>query len=121
MYTLHTITKCGHIPKNFTGIVEYASTKTWFVDGKCHRLDGPAIEYPSGSKEWFVDGLRHRVDGPAIEYADGSKQWWIEGNKITELEHKALVAKQTNTVPTELTVDMMVVVNGKKYKLVSID
>ena len=30
-------------------------TKRWFLNGKLHREDGPAIEYPNGSKEWFLN------------------------------------------------------------------
>ena len=52
-------------------------TKQWWVDGKLHRLDGPAVEYEDGSKQWFVDGKCHRLDWPALEYADGSKYWYI--------------------------------------------
>ena len=48
------------IPNNFTGIVEYSNgTKTWWVNAKRHRIDGPAIEYYSGRKEWWVDDIRH--------------------------------------------------------------
>src|SRR3990172_7175815 len=42
-----------------------------------NRLDGPAVEYASGTKFWWVDGQRHRVDGPAVECADGTKEWWV--------------------------------------------
>ena len=51
-------------------------TKTWNLDGKLHREDGPAIEYDDGSKEWYFNGRLHREDGPAVEYDDGSKSWY---------------------------------------------
>ena len=47
----------------------------WALDGKIHRLHGPAVEYYDGRKEWMQYGLRHREDGPAIEYYDGRKEW----------------------------------------------
>jgi hypothetical protein len=32
---------------------------------------------PSDYKEWRLNGKLHRVDGPAIEYANGDKTWWL--------------------------------------------
>jgi len=51
----------------------------WYLDGKLHREDGPAIEDANGDREWWLSGERHRVDGPAIERADGSGVWWVDG------------------------------------------
>ena len=56
-------------------------TKFWYRDGKCHREDGPAIEYANGDKSWYRDGKRHREDGPAIEYANGNK-WWYQDDVL---------------------------------------
>lgn len=36
--------------------IDKYGTKYWCQNGKWHRLDGPAIEYPSGTKEWYIDG-----------------------------------------------------------------
>ena len=52
-------------------------TKHWWLNGKRHRVDGPAIEYPNGDKHWYLNGKRHRVDGPAYENADGDKYWLL--------------------------------------------
>ena len=42
---------------NFTGIVEYSdSSKEWFLNGQCHRWDGPAWEAGDGPKSWHVYG-----------------------------------------------------------------
>ena len=41
-------------------------TTRWFLIGKLHREDGPAIEYSDGTRAWWSNGLRHRDDGPAI-------------------------------------------------------
>lgn len=56
-------------------------TKQWYQNNKFHRLDGPAIISVDGTKHWFVNGMRHRLDGPAIEWADGTKEWYIDGNR----------------------------------------
>jgi len=73
-------------------MIEYAvrvndgGTKEWFLNGKRHREDGPAIEYASGTKAWFLNGKLHREDGHAIEGACGTKHWYING----ELNRKEL-------------------------------
>ena len=59
-------------------IDEYG-TKEWFIEGKLHREDGPAIEWNDGDKKWYKEGKFHREDGPAIECADGSEEWYLEG------------------------------------------
>ena len=60
--------------------------KVWFLNGKCHREDGPAIEYPDGTKEWYVRGKLHREDGPAIEDTDGINLWYLNDKRVTEAE-----------------------------------
>lgn len=62
--------------------------KEWYLDDKLHREDGPAIEWSDGTKAWYVNGRRHREDGPAIEWADGDKDWYLHGQEVTEEEHK---------------------------------
>ena len=42
------------------------------------------MEYPNGDKCWYIHGKRHREDGPAIEYADGYKAWYINGMRQNE-------------------------------------
>ena len=62
----------------------------WCLNGKCHRIDGPAIvRYrEDGSveeKSWCLNGKYHRIDGPAIIYyrKDGGvevEKWCLNGN-----------------------------------------
>ena len=33
--------------------------------------------YADGSKFWYLNGKHHREDGPAVEYADGTKYWYL--------------------------------------------
>ena len=40
--------------------------------------------HENGYKAWYLNGKRHREDGPAIECADGSKIWYIDGKLVTE-------------------------------------
>ena len=62
--------------------VDKFGNKCWFLNGKPHRVDGPAIEFYNGSKYWHLNGKLHREDGPAIERADGSKYWYVDGEEI---------------------------------------
>ena len=51
----------------------------WYIDGKYHRLDGPAYEktdrYGNEYKSWYKNGKRHREDGPA-EITPKSTEYW---------------------------------------------
>ena len=85
----------------------------WWLNGKLHREDGPAIEYANGDKSWYLNGKLHREDGPAIEYASGDKCWWLNGKKVTEEEHK----RQTSPV-VEMTVAEISKALGKQVKVV---
>lgn len=60
--------------------------KSWFLDGKLHREDGPAVEYANGRKCWCLNGKRHREDGPAVEWSNGDKSWFLNGEEVTEEE-----------------------------------
>jgi len=35
--------------------------------------------YPNGTKHWYLNGRLHREDGPAVEYANGDKCWYLNG------------------------------------------
>ena len=76
-----------------TEYVECANgDKHWYLNGKLHREDGPAVEHADGSKYWFLNGQLHREDGPAAEWANGSKYWYLNGTWLTEQEFN----KRTN-------------------------
>lgn len=66
-------------------------TTAWWVNGKRHRIGGPAYENGLGDVEWFVDNVRHREDGPAVTRVNGTKAtktWWINGILLTPTEVK---------------------------------
>ena len=60
-------------------VISSNGSKSWYLHGKRHREDGPAIEWANGDKYWYFNGLRHREDGPAIEWLDGTKEWYLHG------------------------------------------
>jgi hypothetical protein len=63
--------------------VEWASgSKEWYRNDLLHRIDGPAWEWADGSKEWYRNGRLHRIDGPAVENADGTKEWYQQGKRF---------------------------------------
>ena len=42
--------------------------------------------YDSGDKSWYLNDKLHREDGPAFEGFDGHKEWWLNGTEVTEEE-----------------------------------
>ena len=38
----------------------------------------------NGSKSWWLNGKLHREDGPAVECANGDKSWWLNGKAVAE-------------------------------------
>ena len=86
--------------------------KEWYLNGKRHREDGPAVEWADGTKVWYLNGKQHREDGPAVEWADGYKAWYLNGKRYTESEHKAEMARRNNTCDGKT-----VVIDGKEYRL----
>jgi hypothetical protein len=69
--------------------------KHWYINGLHHRDDGPAYEGSNGDKSWWVNGKRHRTDGPARDLASGTKEWFIDGVQFTE----ALFKEKMKTTP----------------------
>ena len=35
-----------------------------------------------GDKEWYLNGKLHREDGPAVEYSGGYKEWYYQDREI---------------------------------------
>ena len=59
-------------------------TQAWYLNDELHREDGPAVIYPDGTQAWWLNGKYHREDGPAIIYPDGSQRWYLNDNDITD-------------------------------------
>ena len=87
--------------------------KSWCLNGKLHREDGPAREWANGDKVWYLNGKLHREDGPAREYADGTKAWYLNGKKVTEEEHKRMTSKVIEMTMGEISKAL-----GKQVKVV---
>jgi len=75
-------------------------TKIWYINGKEHREDGPAIEHPYGYKAWFHNGKQHRKDGPAIERTNRNNEWWCNGVYYNALDEFCNAANITGAEKT---------------------
>ena len=87
--------------------------KYWFLNGKRHREDGPAIERINGTKSWYVNGKRHREDGPAIEFVNGNKYWYLNNEELSEEKFNVI----TQTV-VEMTMEEICNALGKNIKVI---
>lgn len=75
-------------------------------------------EWPNGSKSWYLDGKLHREDGPAVERSDGSKAWYLCGKELSEEAHRRAVAELRNPDPCN---GRVVEIDGKAYRLTAIE
>jgi hypothetical protein len=97
----------------YTVKVYPAGDKYWYLNGKRHREDGPAIEASDCYKSWFLNGKCHREDGPAVEYAGGDKYWYLNGKYLTEQEHK-----EAMNPTVEMTMEEICKALGKTVKVI---
>ena len=49
--------------------------------------------YSSGAKSWFLNGKLHREDGPASERSNGAKHWWLNNNNFSEKNYWKAIEK----------------------------
>jgi hypothetical protein len=53
----------------------------------------PVMEVDTaGNKYWILNRKLHRIDGPAIEFISGTKRWYLQDISYTEAEWKKKVA-----------------------------
>ena len=60
-------------------VIDEEETQRWYLNGKRHRTDGPAVIYENGYQEWYLNGKLHRENGPAVIFPDGEKLWYLNG------------------------------------------
>lgn len=92
----------------------------WRLNGHLHRSDGPAIEWDNGHQQWYMWGLLHRDDGPAV-ITFNTESWWTHGTFVKS-ERRYVSIQPPSVKPQykgkETLCDAVIVVNGKRYKLV---
>ena len=50
--------------------------------GQFHNDKGPATITCDGTATWYIHGRKHRLDGPAIEGRYGYHEYWVDGSQI---------------------------------------
>jgi hypothetical protein len=50
----------------------------WYLNGKKHREDGPAVEYPDGDKHWYIDNKQYSLNN------------WLNNHPTMTIEEKIL-------------------------------
>lgn len=76
-------------------------SKSWYENGKKHRIDKPAAIYYCGNgrqiigEMWYENGKRHRINNPAdIMYDDDDSimmETWYEHGKIHRINNPASI------------------------------
>ena len=69
----------------------------------------------NGDKVWWLNGKLHREDGPAVEYSNGDKEWWLNDGELTEEEFNERMNPKTSSCNGK-----MVTIDGKQYKLTEV-
>ena len=69
-------------------------SQAWWLHGKRHREDGPAVIYLDGYQAWYLHGQLHREDGPAVIWPDGSQEWWLDGVQVSAEEGFSKMTKE---------------------------
>ena len=81
--------------RNNVPILEYtyhrddATTESWCINGKFHRIGGPAViaiidgEIDCRNQHWYIKGRLHRTDGPAY-INGGCEGYYINGVYLTK-------------------------------------
>ena len=72
--------------------------------------------YPNGTKYWYLNGKFHREDGPAIECANGTKYWFLNDKEFSHSEWKEEVSKLNQPTRNGKVVE----IEGVKYRLVKV-
>ena len=54
--------------------------------GLYHNPYGPAHMNKNGYRSYYIEGKCHRLDGPATIYSDGKEEYWINDEYLTKEE-----------------------------------
>jgi hypothetical protein len=74
----------NELKRTFNDRVEYYNS-----EGFLHREnDLPARIYENGTKSWWINGKRHRENGPAVIDAYGQMWWFLNDVKIEEKNYE---------------------------------
>lgn len=82
--------------KSYTGVARtvYPAALNYYVNGRLHRIDGPARICDDGSEMWLYEGVYHRIGGPAITSKNPEHQMFIETQAETYYIHGACYTEE---------------------------
>lgn len=63
----------------FRNITDYGNCIAYYLDGRLHRTNGPAVIYTNGAVQWYKNGKLHRDVYPAVIHANGVVEWYRNG------------------------------------------
>lgn len=104
---MKTFIRKKDIPKDFTGVcrVFERSETRWYVNGKAHRKNAPAVINDNGMQQWWLNGQRHRLNGPAVygrQYKGGKSLWSdeyrVHGKLYKKQDYNELLLVKANRV-----------------------
>ena len=52
------------------------------------------VVYPNGTQLWYLHGRLHREDGPAVINPNGTRHWYLDGEQKYQEEHAAEMKKR---------------------------
>jgi len=55
-YELRKICSCYISKDDKYTVIDSGTYKSWYLNGKLHREDGPAVEGVNGDKSWYING-----------------------------------------------------------------
>jgi len=82
--------------------------------------------YEDGHKEWYLNGKPHREDGPAVERTNGGKEWYLEGVLLDErayneeLNWPSCAEKDYQIHNWPSCAGKVITIDGKQYKLAEV-
>jgi len=65
--------------ENGPALIDRMGTEEWYQNGELHRENGPAVTSPMGGEIWAQRGLTHRENGAAVTHPDGTQEWYLHG------------------------------------------
>ena len=59
-------------------------SKEYFLNGKLHKEDGPAVEYTNGYKAWYKNGKPYNENGPVVIHPNGDKEYFVNKEEVKQ-------------------------------------
>lgn len=92
-----------HRDKDLPAAIYHNGTKTWYKEGKKHRIGAPANIWNNGNIEWFFEGMRHCETGPALIYPGRKEEYYLMDVQYSkeDFEHTVMKWKLNQKLQSE--------------------